>query len=88
MLIKLKEEHHPTKMIRLTEEQIEEIQKRRNKGESTYSLAKEFKVAQSTICYHTDFIKKEVPKHNSRKEYLQNYQKEHRKVKDESKTNK
>ena len=62
-------------MKKLTQEQLEDIKKRRAAGESAYKLAEEYHVAQSTICYHTDDKKKKRDKYDSRKEYLKAYQK-------------
>lgn len=60
--------------MNLTNKQIKEIKELRTKGLSTYEIARKFKVAQSTVCYHTDKTRKIRRKYKNRKEYLQNYQ--------------
>ena len=59
--------------MNLTKQQIKEIRKLREEGLSTYELARKFKVAQSTICYHTDKTSKRRISYKSRKEYMKTY---------------
>jgi orotate phosphoribosyltransferase-like protein len=63
----------------LTLKQIKKIKELRNKGLSTYEIARKFKVAQSTICYHTEKTSKQRFSYKNRKEYLKKYQKEYSK---------
>lgn len=64
---------HTHKMNKLTEKQIKEIRERKAKGESSYKLAEEFNVAQSTICYHVDKTSKKRVSYRNRKEYQKQY---------------